>query len=79
MVGCAISQAKPWRSEIGLKCHPDQVKEYNDFYQSRGIRGAHHEEGTGVCVCESRRARNQVLAARNLRDNDAGYGDHAGK
>jgi hypothetical protein len=74
--GTAISQAKPWKS-LGMGCSSRQVKEFNDFYQENGITGAYHEPD-GTCVATSRKARNQVLKLRNMRDNDAGYGDWSG-
>jgi hypothetical protein len=76
MIANAISGAKPLRS-LGLACHSRQVSEFNDFYRQHGIVGAHHD-ADGTCVLESRKARNEVLKARNLRDNDAGYGDWSG-
>lgn len=76
-IGVAISQANPLRS-IGLACHRDDVGKYNEFLKSKGVTGAYHDKD-GTCVIESRQARNQVLKARNLRDNDAGYGDWAGE
>lgn len=63
---------------LGLGCMRKQVAEFNAFYRDAGITGAHHDPD-GTLVIESRQARNQVLALRNLRDNDAGYGDHAGR
>jgi hypothetical protein len=74
--GVAISEAKPLRS-LGLACHSNQVAEFNQFYRENGIVGASHESD-GTCVLESRKARNEVLKLRGLRDNDAGYGDWAG-
>lgn len=76
MVGNAINGAKPLRS-IGLGCHRTQVQEFNQMYAEAGISGAGHDPD-GTCVLESRQARNKVLKLRNMRDNDAGYGDHAG-
>lgn len=70
------SQSRPLRS-IGLGVHPSQVDEFNAFYAGAGITGAFHDRD-GTCVLESRQARNRVLQLRNMRDNDAGYGDHAG-
>jgi hypothetical protein len=75
-LGVAISGSKPLES-VGLGCHPTQVQEFNQYYQQHGITGAHHNE-KGNCVLESRKARNQVLKLRGLRDNDAGYGDWSG-
>lgn len=76
MLGLAISSSNPLRS-VGLACGKKQVSEFNEFYQQSEIVGAHHEPD-GTCVLESRKARNDVLKARNLRDNDAGYGDWSG-
>ena len=77
MVGVAISQAAPLRS-LGLGCARRQVGEFNRYYREHGISGAYHDSD-GTCVLESRQARNKVLKLRGLRDNDAGYGDWAGK
>lgn len=77
MIGGAINQAKPLRS-LGLGCHRTQAREFNQYYRENGITGAHHDKD-GVCVLESRQARNKVLKLRGLRDNDAGYGDWAGE
>jgi hypothetical protein len=76
MIGCAISAANPWRS-VGLACASHQTSEFNQFYQDNGISGAHHDTD-GTFVAESRKARNDVLKLRNMRDNDASYGDWSG-
>lgn len=76
MIGNAISPVNPLRS-VGLSCHPSQVGEFNEDYRKAGIVHAHHA-ADGTCVIESRKARNQVLKLRGLRDNDACYGDHSG-
>jgi hypothetical protein len=75
-LGVSISEAKPLRS-MGLGVHRKQVNEFNEFYAENGISGAYHDLD-GTCVLESRKARNQVLKLRNLRDNDASYGDWSG-
>jgi hypothetical protein len=75
-IGGAISQANPLRS-IGLGVHPSQVQEFNSWYRENGIAGAGHTPD-GACILESRKARNEVLKLRGVRDNDAGYGDHSG-
>lgn len=76
-VAMPISDTKPWNS-LGLSVHREQAAEFNALYKQRGITGAHHE-ANGDFVCTSKKARNQVLKARNTRDNDAGYGDYAGE
>lgn len=76
-VAAAIRSDKPWRS-LGLSVPMSQANEFNQMYQEKGITGAYHERD-GTFVAESRKARNEVLKLRNLRDNDAGYGDWAGK
>jgi hypothetical protein len=43
-----------------------------------GITGARHLPD-GTLECDSRSARNAVMKARQLRDQDAGYGDWAGR
>lgn len=63
---------------IGMACTPGQVAEFNRLYADAGIVGAQHKPD-GTLVMDSRSARNSVLRFRNLRDNDAGYGDHAGR
>jgi len=73
----AIRANKPLES-VGLAVHKDQVAEFNEFYRENGVNGVHHK-ANGACVIESRAARNKVLALRGLRDNDACYGDCAGK
>lgn len=75
-IATSISQANPLRS-LGLGCHRNQVGEFNQFYAENGITGAYHDSD-GTCVLESRKARNEVLKLRRLRDNDAGYGDWGG-
>ena len=77
MVGNAISQARPLES-LGLAVHPDQVREFNEFYRKHGITSAYHKPD-GTCVLEARQGRNQVLKLRDYRDQDACYGDYAGK
>jgi hypothetical protein len=59
-------------------CHSGQVGEFNELYHEHGIVGAYHKPN-GDCVFESQHARNQVLKLRGLRDQDAGYMQHAGK
>ena len=76
MVARGASQDRPLES-VALSCHPLQVAEFNAMYAAAGITGASHR-ADGTCVLESRRARNEALKLRGLRDNDAGYGDHAG-
>ncbi len=76
-VAMPISDTKPLNS-LGLSVHREQAAEFNALYKERGITGAHHE-ANGDCVITSKKARNQVLKARGMRDNDAGYGDHAGE
>ena len=75
-LGLSITAAKPLES-VSSGCHPNQVQEFNQFYKQQGITGALHKKD-GTCVFESRQARNQVLEARGMRDQDAGYGDWAG-
>lgn len=76
LVNLAYSAAKPLRS-LALGCHPQQIAEFNQLYAKHGITGAHHD-ASGDCLLESRQARNEVMKLRNLRDNDAGYGDWSG-
>jgi hypothetical protein len=76
MIGNSISESNPLRS-VGAGCHRMQVDEFNKYYKERGISGAYHERD-GTCVFESRKARNEVMKLRGLRDNDAGYGDWSG-
>jgi len=71
------SYARPLES-VGLACSKRQVGEFNALYADAGISGAYHRPD-GTCVFESRRARNDVLRLRGVRDNDAGYGDYAGR
>ena len=73
----AIRRSKPLES-LGLSVHRTQAAEFNEYYRENGITGVHHKPN-GDCVIESRGERNKVLALRGLRDNDAGYGDFAGK
>lgn len=75
MISTAYS--KPLQS-LGAGCHPKQVTEFNQMLAGAGITGARHLPD-GKCEFDSREARNQVLKLRNLRDNDAGYGDYAGQ
>ncbi len=73
----AIGEGKPLDS-IGLAVHPSQVADYNQSLAERGITGAHYLPD-GTCRITSRKARNQLLKSQNMKDNDAGYGDWAGK
>jgi len=73
----AITSGKPLES-LAMSCHRSQVGEYNAFCCKHGITGAYYRSD-GTCVLESRQARNQLMKARGLHDNDAGYGDYAGK
>jgi len=76
--GPAIANAyrRGWRS-LGIACHPSQVDDYNRQIQALGISGAHYLSD-GTAEADSRSARNQLLKAAGIHDNDAGYGDHAG-
>ena len=73
----AIGEGKPLDS-VALAVHPSQVEAYNQSLQNRGISGAHYLPD-GTCRITSRKARNQILQSQNMHDNDAGYGDWAGK
>jgi len=64
--------------DIGLAVPKKCVAKFNKFYADNGVSGVYHKPN-GDCVVESRQARNAVLKLRNLRDNEAGYGDWAGK
>ncbi len=75
MIGRAYE--RPLRS-LGLAVPQSQVQEFNELYQQKGISGARHD-ADGTCVLDNRDARNAVLELRGVRDNDAGYGDYAGK
>tara|TARA_R100001594_G_scaffold93186_1_gene127530 strand:+ start:4413 stop:4826 length:414 start_codon:yes stop_codon:yes gene_type:complete len=75
-----------WKS-LGAGVPAHQVDSMNAAYRRAAaedpgrygsLSGAHHKPD-GTLVCESRQARNAVLKLRNRRDNDAGYGDHAGR
>ena len=58
--------------------HSSQVREFNEDYKRHGITGAYHRED-GALVINDNASRNRVLALRGLRDNDAGYSQHAGR
>lgn len=58
--------------------HPKQVKEVRELFRARGIAGAVVKDN-GQIEFTSRSGRNDVLRAFNMRDNNAGYGDYAGK
>lgn len=73
----ATSYSRPLKS-LGMAVNPKQVRQFNEAYVAAGITGARHA-ADGTCEIDSRQARNQVLRLRGLRDNDAGYGDYAGK
>ena len=72
-----ISEGKPWKSQ-SAGCHPSQTKEWNEQLKRHGVKCAEYKPD-GTLECTSRKARNQVLKSRNLRDRDAGYGDYAGE
>ena len=73
VTGTAYSTAKPLVSE-GVGCMKAQVPEMREMLKSRGIQGAHVRDN-GQIEFTSRKARKQVMAARGLRDNEAGYSD----
>ena len=75
-VGPGISEVRPWISQAA-GCHRNQVTEFNGILQDKGIRNARYRPD-GALECTTRAARNEVLRARGLRDQDAGYGDYAG-
>jgi len=77
LVSNATTQARPQES-LALSVHRSQAAEFNKLYRDAGITSAHHKPD-GTAVLESRQGRNQVLKLRKMRDNDAGYGDHAGR
>jgi hypothetical protein len=60
-----------------MACHPTQSREFNEAYKKAGITGAEHLEDGSLHI-RSRRARAEIMKMRNMRDSDAGYGDHPG-
>lgn len=58
--------------------HSSQAKDFNEDYKRHGITGAYHRED-GALVINDNASRNKVLALRNLRDNDACFGQYAGR
>lgn len=69
--------SRPHRSKA-LRCHPNQVAEFNEAAHARGETGVFYEPGTGDCLTSSRAARARETRARGQFDKDAGYGDYAG-
>jgi len=76
MISRAYLSGKPHVS-TAMGVPASQVKEFNDMYQEAGITSAYHRPD-GSLVEETRQARNDVMKLRRFRDQDAGYGDHAG-
>lgn len=76
LVRPAISEKHPHLSQSAA-CHSSQVKEFNEFYQEQGIKGAVHRPD-GTLEVRSKKGLNGVLKARGLYNRDAGYGDHSG-
>jgi hypothetical protein len=56
---------------------PSQVREFQEWYGRRGVKTEFNAQGQ--MVFRSRGNRNAVLKATGWRDNDAGYGDYAGR
>lgn len=73
--GPAVSRAyeQPLES-IAASVHPEQVSEYRQFLQQRGIQGVEVREN-GRVLFHSREARRRLLESTGRRDNDGGYGD----
>lgn len=72
-----ISESRPWVSK-NAHVHPDHVESMNQHLKEHGVRGAEFNKN-GDMVAYSRKARSEALKACGYRDNDAGYGDYAGK
>lgn len=69
-----------WTTEhlsVAAAVHSSQVNDFNEDYKRHGISAYHKKDGT--LACADRNSLNRVLQIRNLRNNDAGYGDWAGK
>lgn len=75
-VGPAISELHPWTSRALGVVPEDFAKRTRELKQA-GIYGEayYDRRNHGRLVCTSRKARNKVLALRNMGDADAGYGD----
>lgn len=72
-----IGEGSPWRSEH-LRIAPEDVKSVNEDLRRHGVVNAAFDE-KGRAVAHSRQGRNGLLKFMNVRDNDAGYGDYAGR
>lgn len=61
-----------------MACHPDQVKEFNEFYKRNGVQGAEHLPNGDLHITSRKNGRNQVMKLRGMVDKDGGYGDYTG-
>ena len=68
---------RPLKS-VGASVPKHQAKEFNQLYAAHGISGANHD-ANGNLRFDSREARRKVCKLSGIRDNDAGFGDYAGK
>lgn len=72
-----ISEGTPWRSE-NVRISPEDVRNVNEELKRHGVVNAGFDEA-GRAIAHSRQGRNGILKYMNLRDNDASFGDWAGK
>lgn len=64
-------------ASIALGCNPSQVEDFNRELAEHGKTSRYRPDGT--LMLASRAERNELMRARGLHDNDAGYGDFAGQ
>lgn len=69
---------KQCRTSVDLGVHPKQIPAIQNLLERRGVTATQFDKGTGDCYIQNRKHRNDILKARGMRDQDAGYGDWAG-
>lgn len=72
-----IEESRPWRSN-NVRVAPEDVKRVNEELRRHGVVNAGFDSD-GRAVAHSNQGRNGILRYMNMRDNDAGYSQHAGK
>lgn len=62
-----------------LGVHPKQIPRLQRMLADRGVRPTQFNPKTGDCVVQDRTHCNEIMRARGMRLQNAGYGDWAGR
>jgi len=75
-----VGTKKVWRRRnVALGVNPKQIPRLQRLLKARGAGDTQFDKRTGDCMVENRTHYNQIMKARGMFNQDAGYGDWAGK